>query len=353
MPEFLWRTHEGLAQRAALAPLVPLECAWRLGAGVHRAIYERGWLARAALGCAVVSVGNLAVGGSGKTPLVGWLARALRARGQRVAILSRGVGGARGAGVNVVSDGERVLLPPAEVGDEPVWLARDAAGVPVLAGRDRAALGRLAVERFAVQIALLDDGFQHHRLRRDLDLVCLDAGLGLGNGHVLPRGPLREAPRVLGRAHALILTRARPGSEPADLQRLAAGVPRFRAAIEPRALRALADGKDAPVAGLRGRDVGVLAAIARPARFERSLTELGARVVARRIFPDHHVYTPGEIRGLAREVAWVTTAKDAVKIPADWLDGRSLSALVEEVVPEDPDALVDFVRARAERGGSA
>jgi tetraacyldisaccharide 4'-kinase len=310
-------------------------------------VYERGWRARAGLPCAVVSVGNLAVGGSGKTPLVGWLARGLRARGRRVAILSRGVGGSRGGEVNVVSDGERLLLAPAEAGDEPVWLAGDAPGVPVLAGRNRLALGLRAVQLFDSQIALLDDGFQHHRLRRDLDLVCIDASLGLGNGRVLPRGPLREPPTALGRAHALIFTRALPGRDPADLRCMPPGVPQFRAAIEPRGLRDLAGSRVCGLEELRGRELGLLAAIARPGRFERSLADLGARVVARRTFPDHHLYAPGEIRALERGIEWVTTAKDAVKIPPAWLDGARLRVLVEEVVPERPEVLADFVLARA------
>jgi tetraacyldisaccharide 4'-kinase len=342
MPEYLWRARETPAQRAALAPLLPLECAWRAGARLHRAAYERGWRERLSLPCAAVSVGNLAVGGSGKTPLVGWLARALRARGRRVAILSRGVGGARSREPNVVSDGTRALLGSADVGDEPVWLAQRTPGVPVLAGRDRWALGLRAVQLFAIDLALLDDGFQHHRLHRDLDLVCIDAAMGLGNGHVLPRGPLREPPRALGRAHALIFTRAQPPALPGPLP-VRAGIPRFRVAIAPRALHDLEGRELEPAAALRGRRIGLLAAIARPARFERTLAELGARVAARRVFADHHAYAPAEIRSLSRELEWVTTEKDAVKISPGWLEGHRLSVLVEDVAPEDPDALLDFV----------
>jgi len=348
VPEFLWRTRDSALQRVALASLAPLECGWRLGAALHRGSYERGWRNRTRLPCAVISVGNLAVGGSGKTPFVGWLAAALAARGRRVAILSRGVGGARGDQVNVVSDGARLLCAPADVGDEPVWLAQNTAGIPVLAGRDRAALGRRAAAQFATEIALLDDGFQHHRLHRDLELVCLDAALGLGNARVLPRGPLREPPRVLDRADALIFTRVEPGGEAVDLARLPPDsvVPRFRVAIAPRELRALGSGERVGLEWLRGREIGVLAAIARPARFERALAVLGARVMARRIFPDHHAYAPGEVRALTKEMDWVTTAKDAVKLDAGWLDGARLRVLAEDVMPEQPAALVDFVLAR-------
>jgi tetraacyldisaccharide 4'-kinase len=348
-PEFLWRRRDSALQRVLLAPLAAAECGWRLGARLHRGVYTRGWRARASLPCGVVSVGNLAVGGSGKTPLVGWLARALRARARRVAILSRGVGGSRVDDVNVVSDGERVLLPAAEVGDEPAWLAAETPGVPVLAGRNRLALGLRAVALFGVEIALLDDGFQHHRLRRDLDLLCIDAQLGLGNAHVLPRGPLREPPCALRRADALVYTRVRPGQALADAERMPAGVPRFSVAISARELRDAGGGAALPLDALRGRRIGLLAAIARPGRLERDLARFGAAVVERRIFPDHHGYRPDEIRGLAREIEWVTTAKDAVKIPASWLGGRRLWVLVEEVAPEQPDALLDFVLAGLDR----
>jgi len=346
MPEYLWSRSESPARRLALAPLALPECAWRAGSALHRASHEREWWARARLPCAVISVGNLAVGGSGKTPLVGWLAGALAGRGRRAAILSRGVGGSKSGEPNVVGDGERVLCSVAEVGDEPVWLARNTPGVPVLAGRDRHALGLLAVERFGTDLALLDDGFQHHRLWRDVDLVCIDAELGLGNGRVLPRGPLRESPRVLSRASALVFTRSTRGVPAADLERMPRGVPVFRVAIAPRELRSLMDGSSEAVETLRGREVGMLAAIARPDRFERVLERLGARVVARRIFPDHHAYAPDELRGLAREIEWMTTAKDAVKIDANWLPGVRVRALVEDVFPEEPDRLIEFALAR-------
>jgi tetraacyldisaccharide 4'-kinase len=204
-----------------------------------------------------------------------------------------------------------------------------------------------AIERFGTDLALLDDGFQHHRLERDVDLVCLDAALGLGNGRVLPRGPLREPPRVLARASALVFTRAVAGVAAVDAELMPPGLPQFRVAIAPRELRNLGDGAPAELETLRGREVGMLAAIARPDRFERTLAGLGARVVTRRIFPDHHVYAPAELRGLAREIEWMTTAKDAVKIEASWLEGARVRVLVEDVAPEDPGALVGFVLARA------
>lgn len=344
MPDFLWRTHETGLRKLALSPLLLAEAGYRLGGLLHRSLYEFGARRRVRLPARVISIGNLAVGGSGKTPLVAWLARALCERGCKLAILSRGVGGRRMRDVNVVSDGERVRLGPAEVGEEPVWLAGAARGIPVLAGQNRAALGLRALALFGVEALLLDDGFQHHRLVRDVDIVCLDASLGLGNGHVLPRGPLRESRRALGRAHAFVWTRwDRSGDgKPPGLDHLPAGRPQFRVPIEAKGLRNLATGERLPVEALRGRQVGLLAAVARPDRLERDVTALGAEIGARHLRPDHADYERSEIEGLDPALTWLTTGKDAIKLPSDWALGREILVLEEEVQPEGATPLADW-----------
>ncbi len=351
MPDYLWRTNESLARRVTLAPLVLFEGPYRLGAWLHRRAYEMGLRSRVRLDPTVVSVGNLCVGGSGKTPLVGWLASELRARGHRVAILSRGVGGRREREVNVVSNGERVLLSPADVGDEPVLLAGRAPGVPVFAGRNRVALGLRAATLFGAEILIMDDGFQHHRLHRDVDLVCVDAGLGLGNGHVLPRGPLREPASALQRAAAIVWTR-HANAEPALPElpvALAEETSCFAVEIALRGLRLLGASGLEPGESLRGRKVGLLAAIARPDRLARELTELGAEVAARRTFADHHRYRRSDLKALDPGLLWVTTEKDAVKIPAGWSLPAKLVVLEEEVRPRGGGALIDFVLERVRR----
>lgn len=349
MPDYLWRRDSPAIERALLSGLVPAELAYRCGAALHRALYARGLWRRARLPLQVVSVGNLAVGGSAKTPLVAWLARALRLRGYKVAVLSRGVGGERGTDVNVVSDGERVLLSPGEAGDEPVWISGQAPGVPVLAGRDRTQLAQRAIALFGTQLVLLDDGFQHHRLFRDIDLVCLDASLGLGNRHLLPRGPLREPPRSLRRASAVIWTRPVEGFEPPELgAALPAGVPQFKVALEPAGLEDLASGESRPLATLRGARLGILAAIARPDRLERDLQALGALVIARQLRRDHAHWRPRDLEPLSRDHAWVTTGKDAVKLPSSWLEGRRVYSLVERVRETDGQRLLDWLVDRLE-----
>ena len=347
MPDFLWRVDESVARRLWLAPLALASLAYAGGATLHRWVYDAGLRRRVRLDARVVSVGNLSVGGSAKTPVAAFLARELRARGRRVALLARGVGGRRTREPNVVSDGERLLATPADVGDEPCLLAASAPGVPVLAGVERVALGLRAISAFGAELLVLDDGFQHHRLARDLDLVCLDARLGLGNGWGLPRGPLREPVRGLRRAHALVLTRAAPSDPPVPgAERLPAGVPQFRVGLAKLGLRPIAGGERQPLERLRGARVGLLAAIARPDRLARDLVELGAAICARRVFRDHHAYTRGDLAGLDPALLWITTAKDAIKIPPSWVTHAELAVLEEDVERASALPLVEFVAAR-------
>lgn len=347
MPDFLWRVDEPPARRALLAPLALAELGYAAGARLHRWLYDAGLRTSARLDARVVSIGNLAVGGSAKTPLAAFLARELRARGRRVALLSRGVGGRKSRELNVVSDGERLLAAPIDVGDEPCLLAASAPGVPVLAGVNRTALGLRAISAFGAELLLLDDGFSHHPLARDLDLVCLDARLGLGNGHVLPRGPLREPVSALARAHALVFTRAAPGDPPPPgAARLPAGLPQFRVALEKLGLRPVEGSERAPLERLRGARVGLLAAIARPDRLAHDLEALGAEICARRVFADHHGYARADVADLDPELLWITTAKDAIKIPPSWVQPGRLAVLEEEVDRASGAPLVDFVAAK-------
>jgi tetraacyldisaccharide 4'-kinase len=345
VPEWLFRAEETPLARAALLPLVPLAGLFRAGARLHRAAYDAGLRERVRLSARVISVGNLAVGGSGKTPVCAWLARELAARGHKAAVLSRGVGGRRLREVNVVSDGERCLAAPADVGDEPVWIARRAPGVRVLAGANRAALG-LRATALGADVLLLDDGFQHHRVARDVDLVCVDAASGLGNGRVLPRGPLREPVASLARADALLLTRASPGAP--DPGGLPAGTRRFRLEIAPCALRDAATGESLPLEALRGLRCGVLCAIARPGRLLAAARRLGAEPAALRRFADHHLYRESELRALDGSLAWLTTEKDAVKIPPAWVRPRRLLVLEEEVGGAGAGELLEWLALRLE-----
>jgi tetraacyldisaccharide 4'-kinase len=272
----------------------------------------------------VVAVGNLTVGGTGKTPLVEWLARELTVRGRRVVILSRGYGRRGGGNSLLVSDGRQVFLSPREAGDEPVLLARRLVGVPVVVGRDRHRAGAWALPRFGPDVLLLDDGFQQRGLATDVDIVCLDARAPWGPRGLLPRGSLREPASALGRAHLLVLTGAAGAvrdAVPDEVRRHAPGAPIAWASYEPESTLDPKTGTDGPIESLRAHPLLAFAGIAMPERFAATLAGLAVTPRDFVAFPDHHPYTPADLAALearARAVGaeWLlTTEKDAVRLP--------------------------------------
>ena len=290
-------------------------------ASLRALAYRRGVLPRARLASPVISVGNLSVGGSGKTPVVARVAEILRDAGQPVAVLSRGYGGGFRGDALVVSDGEAVLAAAAEAGDEPVMLARALPGVVVAVGRHRDAVGRAVEARFGRRVHVLDDGFQHLRLERDLDLLCLD--VRDLDDRPMPAGRLRERPSAAGRADAFLLTRIEAASEE-ELAALEARLGEgrtFRVARRAAGWRRL-DGAPAPSPA----HAFLLAAIARPERFERDVAAGGTAVAGRAFFRDHHRFRAEELRAVAAAAraagadAIATTAKDAVRLPASAFD---------------------------------
>lgn len=339
------QTQGGRVRRLALLPLVPISWLYGAAAALHRRL--SGVRGPVRLPCRVVSIGNLVVGGSGKTPTAAWLATALHARGHKVTLASRGYG-RRGRGVVVVSDGRFVRGRAETAGDEPMLLAAHAPGVPVLVGRDRTVVGWRALSAFGADIVVLDDGFQHHRLHRDVDLVVFDGAVGFGGGRCLPSGPLREPACALREADAIgIVDGPLAEDDVQRLERWAPGALRFAARREPAFVRALDGSGREPPAWLRGRELGMLCGIAQPRAFRRSLERLGARVVAERCFGDHHRYRPADLAGLATGASlWVTTEKDAIKIPSAWTQAADVRVLVIELEVEEPARLIDWLEAR-------
>ena len=326
---WLERRDDPAWQRLLLLPLSGLGLVYGLVAAMHRGLYRRGWWRARRLPCRVVSVGGISSGGSGKTPLAAWVARELRAQGYCVAIASRGYGREGTDRVVVVSDGRHVQSTPAEAGDEPFLLASLAAEVPVIVARDRGVAGLRAVSVFNADVVVLDDGFHHHRLARDIEIVALDGGIGLGNGCVLPRGPLRERPSSLRLADVIVVIDGPlDAADEAVLRRLAPNAQRFEARRAPVSWRPLAGGAASPASSLAGHRVGHLAGVARPASFRRTVEGLGARVVAERFFRDHHRYRPEDLQDLEPGVStWLTTEKDAVKMVAAWAQGADIRVL--------------------------
>jgi tetraacyldisaccharide 4'-kinase len=320
--DWLLQEQGGWWREVLLFPLFVVSWIYGVVIRVRQMLYRRGLFKTRQLPCKVISVGNITLGGTGKTPLVIALASELLKRGITVGILSRGYKGARERHGGVVSDGTRIHLTPAEAGDEPFMLARLLSGVPVLVGKKRYTMGIYAHERFGMDCLILDDGFQHLGINRDVDIVLIDGRRGFGNGRLFPRGPLREPLRCLGRASMLVLTKAEPSSTLAALEGIlrhhAPAAPLYHSRYKPAFLREAASGKRVPLQAVCGKRVFAFAGIADPAYFVYLLKELGADVVKESHFPDHYNYELADISMLREQGKTVdlsiTTEKDFVKL---------------------------------------
>lgn len=327
--------------RAAAAGLSTL---YGLGARARRGLYDRGWLQPRRLPCQVLSIGNLAVGGVGKTPLTAYLAQRFQAAGRRVAILSRGYGG-KLTGSQVISDGRRIFFKPPEAGDEVYLLARKLPGIPVLSGADRYEAGLQAWQAFHPDLILLDDGFQHFQLHRDLDVVLLDASRPFANGRLLPRGPLREPVNTLARPLVLVLTRYDHSRDEATWKALRTSLPAatvLRAAFHLSGAVIQPEGRQVSLATLTSLKLAALAGLARPEVFSASLQASGFDLKHTFVFPDHHTPTPEELaeviagaRGHGVD-AMITTEKDWVKMTDTWPAAMPLYVVSLETELLDP-----------------
>ena len=328
----------------ALAPLGLLYGAvTRARAGLYRA----GFLKPERVAAPVVSVGNLTAGGTGKTPLVEWVASALAREGLRACVLTRGYGRADESRRVLASDGARVLAGVAECGDEPRLLAERLLGAAsVVCDRDRVAAARWAVEELGAEVFVLDDGFQHLRIARDLDVVTLDATDPWGGGHLLPRGRLREHRSALARANCVVITRAELAEDLAALRAEAERLCEGRAAILTSRVRTrglvpleefglptdevAATGTTVATSAatflgtnesaVTGAPVAAFCAVGNPRAFFEHLRREGFELSYTRAFADHHAYTAADAVAVSREAvsrgarALLTTAKDAVKL---------------------------------------
>jgi tetraacyldisaccharide 4'-kinase len=303
-------------------------------------LYRKRLLKERQLGCLVISIGNLTVGGTGKTPVVEMFARALHKGGRRVAILSRGYKSVDGRKKlrflekllkqspsyppRVVSDGRRILLDSSTSGDEPYMLASNLKGVAVVVDKDRVKAGLHAIKELNVDTLLLDDGLQYLHLKHRLDIVLVDRHAPFGNDFLLPRGTLREPPRNLRRASYILITKCNGESNAPLIDRIrqynrTAEI--IECAHKPLYLQNVYKDDQAPLSYLDGLYIGSFCGIAAPESFEGGLRQLGARIELSRHFADHHRYTEKELqsflqRCLRRDVsAVITTEKDAVRFP--------------------------------------
>jgi len=302
--------------------LPPLSILYGAVTRTRLSLYRRGTFHTTKLDRPVISVGNITTGGTGKTPLVEWVARTVAAHGKKVCILTRGYGRKDPHLQVIVSDGYGVLAPPAEAGDEPYLLATRLVGMSaVISGADRIAAGQEAIKDFGTDCFVLDDGFQHLRLARDLNIVTIDATNPWGGGKLLPFGRLRETPESLGRADCVVITRCDQVGEldnlRSEIHRLTGGRPIFYSHMRTARLSPLKNGSDTLSPPVR---VAAFCAVGNPYSFFEHVRRGGFELALQKYYPDHHVYSQDEIDSLARAAnevgatALITTAKDAVKL---------------------------------------
>ena len=297
--------------------------------------YELGIFSHRKLNCFVISLGNITVGGTGKTPTAQRLAREIHDMGYRVVILNRGYRAKWHGDVGIVSDGKNILMDAKEAGDEAYMLAKHLPNVPVLIGAERYITGKYAVENFGAEVAILDDGYQHWQLERDMNILLVDAVNVFGNGYILPRGTLREAMSHIERADVCLMTKvdqAIDGSRERIRETFKKYNPKatiVESVHKPKCFIPLADwyvniaGEGVSVDEIRDRKIMAVSAIGNPASFERTLKDLGAEIIESLRYPDHHEYTVKEMRDVLQQAedqdaeAIVITEKDAVKIPRE------------------------------------
>jgi tetraacyldisaccharide 4'-kinase len=297
--------------------LPPLSVLYNAVTRTRLSLYRRGTFHSIKLDRPVISVGNITAGGTGKTPLVEWVSRALAAAGKKVCILTRGYGRDNPDRMVIVSDGGKVMATPAEAGDEPFLLATNLAGVSaVISNADRVAAGNEAIKQFGSDCFVLDDGFQHLRLQRDLNIVTIDATNPWGGRNLLPYGRLREPLSGLNRADVIVITRTDQVKNVDDLReeivKHAPNAPIFTSQMRTARITPLSDSSGALVP-----PVAAFCAVGNPRSF---FTAVPYELAFEKSFPDHHRYSQSEIDSLidaatlAGANSLITTAKDAVKL---------------------------------------
>lgn len=302
-------------------------------------LYDRGIAGIQRLPVKVISVGNMTVGGTGKTPMTAYIAALLKKHGLESVIVSRGYRGKWTKSGGIVSDGENILCGPAEAGDEPFLLALRLPGVPVAVGADRVKAARMMLDRFAPDVIILDDGFQHRRLSRDIDIVLADCTNPFGNGRLVPAGILREKAHGVKRAHAVVFTRCPEGCLRAETESkvllpleevLKQGISFFMTRHVPLLAAACPISDPPPSVAMEyapadsgkfaGTRVLAFAGIADCRSFFTGISKFPWNILKTISFPDHYDYSTGDIKGIITEAErnraeiLVTTEKDWVKV---------------------------------------
>jgi tetraacyldisaccharide 4'-kinase len=335
--------------------LPPLSLLYGAVTRTRLSLYRRGTFQTTKLDRPVISIGNITTGGTGKTPLVEHVARIIAAQGKKVCILTRGYGRKDPHLQVIVSDGYGVLASPSEAGDEPYLLATKLKGLAaVISSADRIAAGREAIKDFGTDCFVLDDGFQHLRLARDLNVVTVDATNPWGGGRLLPHGRLRESIEGMRRADCVVITRcdqvASVDGLREEILQLTGGRPIFESRMRMVRVVPLKNGGEAIAPPAR---IVAFCAVGNPLSFFESLRQAGYQIAAERSFPDHHVFTQDEIDALIRSAkdaeaeGLVTTAKDAVKLRTMAFEIRIYVMEIEIAIDDAenfPRLVIDVVR---------
>lgn len=325
---------------------------YRLAITLRNKIYDVGIVKQEKLPCKVISIGNITVGGMGKTPTVIALATLLKEKGYRPAVLSRGFGGKTKSPVNIVSDGSHILMGHVEAGDEPVLIAKSTNGIPVITGPKRTITGKVAINNFGADILILDDAFQHRRIFRDVDIVLLNREKPFGNGFLLPRGPLREPGEALKRAHLLMWKdNVRNGRYPLyQEQGIGTFQPVFSVYPKPKTLFRGNMEYSLPLEYISRKKICLFAGIGSPEAFGETIESLGGTVVSLLPFPDHYCYTPQDISDILSTSSAtgadiiMTTEKDGIRLAdfPDFLNDIFILKVEMEILPsrEEFEAII-------------
>lgn len=322
-----WRRIHGLLSKFPFSSvLIGASLLYGLATVVRKGFYKQGIIKQKRLAGFVLSVGNITMGGTGKTPAVMMLAQWAKQEGYSVCVLSRGYGGRYFQKVLEVSDGVKIKVPWQQCGDEPYLLASRLKGVPVVVSKRRYLGGSYAAQRFESNFFILDDGFQHLELERDFDLVLMDSKRPFGNGHLFPWGLLREPNGAIGRAHAVIFT-----GDKCEINRLeplglikCLKIPYFLARHKPEAFVIPRLGAKYEPAFVSGKSVVAFGGIGRPESFEKTLKDLEANIITYKVFPDHYVYEKADVQRI-EQIAKECSADYIITTEKDWTRIRNLA----------------------------
>lgn len=310
-------------------------------------LYEKGLLKTVRIKARVISAGNITVGGTGKTPAVMAIAQAAKEKGFKVAILTRGYKG-ESKGINPVSDGSRVLLDCKDAGDEPYLMAKKLEGIPLVKGGDRYLSAKFAIEKFGSNLFILDDGFQHLRVHRDTNILLIDSLDPFGNGHLFPRGILREPLMAMKRANIIVITKADLSPRRMEIiekiRKYNPAAPVFFSYYKPLDLINI-KGDLIPIRDIKGERLFLFSGLASHQSFRLLLERDGAKIIKELTYPDHFFYSKGDIEEIKERAGAlgadmiVTTEKDIVRIPDSGV--KTQDSMLNQACPGDKARVQD------------